>query len=228
MGIKLGHASYNMLRKRYGFIYQSIDPITREKVLIDITLAFRMQFVVIEPKLMGLHETYVVHYGSHRVHCVLLWIFPSSSYETSKDAKTLKKGTAIMVPLERVPMRIYKANEFQKNIHGKVMLTQSTGKIAAIGRIDKVLSHNVDQVPIAVGKLGHIQKTSMLICYITLDYIKLYGAIIEETKALFSTPAEDILLQSFINHLQTSNGAQNSVKMFNKRTSDMIYANKND
>ncbi len=160
MGLGLKGVLYPELRKRFGFIWSPMDPITNKKVPIDITLAFRMQFVVLERRLMGLHETYTVHYGSHRVHCVLLWIFPSSSYTTSKDAKELKKGTAIMVPLERLPIRIYKANGFQKNIHGKVMLTQSTGKIAAIGRIDKVLSTYMDQVPMAVsphGKSGRIR-----------------------------------------------------------------------
>lgn len=157
VGLNLRNTTTRELRKQFGFIWCHIDPIWKNKVLIDITLAFRMQFVVMEPKLMNLHEVYKVHYGAHRIHCVLLWIFPSKSYKTSKDSKQLRTGKAIMVPLERVPMRVYIANEFQKNIHGKVMLTQGKGAIAAIGRIDKTISVKMEQVPMAVSPQGKIR-----------------------------------------------------------------------
>ncbi len=154
MGFDLKGLSTSELRKRYGFIWTYIDPVTNEQVPIDITLAFRMQFVVVDPKLLALRNVYYVHYGAHRIHCVLLWIFPSETYKSPADIKKLKRGEAIMVPLERVPMRVYKANAFQKNVHGKVMLTQKYGTIVAIGRIDKVLSKKMDLVtmPNAQGK----------------------------------------------------------------------------
>lgn len=137
------------LRRKWGFLWHYIDPTTGSTTPIDIALAFRMQFVVFEPKYLGIRETYTVYYGVHRIHCALVWIFPSENYKTSKDVKKMKKGKAVMVPLERVPMRAYKANEFQKNIHGKVMLTAGAGKLVAIGRIDKVLSTKMEQVMLA-------------------------------------------------------------------------------
>jgi translation elongation factor EF-1alpha len=212
VGLNLRNTTTRELRKKFGFIWCHIDPIWKNKVLIDITLAFRMQFVVMEPKLMSLHEVYKVHYGAHRIHCVLLWIFPSKSYKTSKDSKQFRSGKAIMVPLERVPMRVYKANEFQKNIHGKVMLTQGKGAIAAIGRIDKTISVKMEQVPMAVSPQ---------------DYIALYDLVIKDAKKLFDEN-EDKLLDSFLEHLRTDHGARNSITRFNKRTTDRHYYEKND
>jgi translation elongation factor EF-1alpha len=216
VGLHLRITTTSQLRRKFGFIWNYIDPLTGATVPIDIALAFRMQFVAVEPKYMGLHETYTVYYGVHRIHCVLLWIFPSENYKTSKDAKKMKNGKAIMVPLERVPMRVYKANEFQKNIHGKVMLTVGTGNIVAIGRIDKVLSTYMDQVPLA----SHQNQ----------DFINLYDAVLQKAEALFDKGSveEENLLRAFVEHLQGDKGAQNSIKRFKKRTANQYHHDKNE
>jgi hypothetical protein len=224
----------SQLRRKFGFIWNYIDPLTGATVPIDIALAFRMQFVAVEPKYMGLHETYTVYYGVHRIHCVLLWIFPSENYKTSKDAKKMKNGKAIMVPLERVPMRVYKANEFQKNIHGKVMLTVGTGNIVAIGRIDKVLSTYMDQVPLAShqnqgtkrSKISNLDGSNLIF----LDFINLYDAVLQKAEALFDKGSveEENLLRAFVEHLQGDKGAQNSIKRFKKRTANQYHHDKNE
>lgn len=167
--------------------------------MINCTIAFRAQFAVMKPGLFEQHHEYTMFFGSARVTCIVLWIFPGEDgksrdkeeyqykfpREPSKNAPAekwkayhsavkklkekypgnfirppklkLKKATAIVFPLIPFEIEPYRASLFEKNYTGKLMVIGGYKKVAAVGRVDRVISNPAEtfQIPTKAGTLSY-------------------------------------------------------------------------
>jgi hypothetical protein len=63
----------------------------------------------------------------------------------------LRKATAILLPLVEYDIEPYKPTDFEKNLRGKVMLTEK-GSIIGVGRVDRVVNFSAETFKLPTNK----------------------------------------------------------------------------
>jgi hypothetical protein len=131
--------------------------------------------------------------------------------------RRLRKATAILLPLVEYDIEPYRPTDFEKNLRGKVMLTEK-GSIIGVGRVDRVINFSSHYF-IPPTNQGKMRSHCLLnIDYVSandikcIDYKNQYGKVVSSASSLFKLPTEQKQLELFLDHVTNNEHAKNSIQ----------------